>query len=144
MGAEERRHCKHTNGERNQNQYSRSVGDIRRDMEGHHYAEKSSVFGINAQELAALQKNGLVTRPREFNPSLDRFQVLASPWSVMRFLGSEFGYLVACMPTLGQVQSAAGERKTCIYTMRRYTAVEDSNAVTQADKQVAVKCFIGK
>ena len=32
------------------------VGDIRRDMEGHHYAEKCSVFGINATELAALQR----------------------------------------------------------------------------------------
>ena len=32
------------------------VGDVRRDMEGHHYAEKCSVFGINATELAALQR----------------------------------------------------------------------------------------
>eukprot|EP00090_Calanus_glacialis_P038432 TRINITY_DN67069_c0_g1_i1.p1 TRINITY_DN67069_c0_g1~~TRINITY_DN67069_c0_g1_i1.p1 ORF type:complete len:114 (-),score=24.67 TRINITY_DN67069_c0_g1_i1:120-461(-) len=95
------------------------VGDIRRDMEGHHYAEKCSVFGINATELAALQRNGLVTRPREFNPTSDRFQVLASPWSVMRFLGSEFGYAIPVMPIGGLVQSDAGERRTCIFTLQR-------------------------
>ena len=32
------------------------VGDLRRDMEGHHYAEKCSVFGINEKELQILQQ----------------------------------------------------------------------------------------
>ena len=108
------------------------VGDVRRDMEGHHYAEKCSVFGISAEELKVLHRyfkrwwhwwrfaelwqfhgvcwifwqlcciclhddkgtidcehwqtwvlafamkccsNGLVTRPREFSQSTDRYQV---------------------------------------------------------------------
>ena len=32
------------------------VGDVRRDMEGHHYAEACSVFGISEAELAALHR----------------------------------------------------------------------------------------
>ena len=32
------------------------VGDVRRDMEGHHYAEKCSVFGISAEELKVLHR----------------------------------------------------------------------------------------
>ena len=32
------------------------VGDVRRDMEGHHYAEKCSVFGVSKEELEALQE----------------------------------------------------------------------------------------
>ena len=32
------------------------VGDVRRDMEGHHYAEKCSVFGISAEELDVLHR----------------------------------------------------------------------------------------
>merc|ERR1719186_2306749 len=87
------------------------VGDIRRDMEGHHYAEKCSVFGINATELAALQRNGLVTRPREFNPTSDRFQVLASPFLVMKLLSEYFGYIVDVCPIEGRVQSSARELK---------------------------------
>ena len=51
----------------------------------------------------------------------------------MRFLGSEFGYLVACMPTLGQVQSTTGERKTCIYTMQRYTTVQDNVSIIKGN-----------
>ena len=33
------------------------VGDVRRDMEGHHYAEKCSVFGISAEELKVLHRS---------------------------------------------------------------------------------------
>ena len=51
------------------------VGDVRRDMEGHHYAEKCSVFGLDAAELAALQRAGLVTRPRSHELTTDRYQV---------------------------------------------------------------------
>merc|ERR1711872_51045 len=100
------------------------VGDLRRDMEGHHYAETCSVFGISDTELTSLHRNGLVTRPRQFSPTVDRFQVLSSPWSVMRYLG-EHGYMLACMPTLGQVQSAAGERKTVVYTLQAFKYIED-------------------
>ena len=32
------------------------VGDLRRDMEGHHYAEKCSVFGLSQEELEVLQR----------------------------------------------------------------------------------------
>ena len=32
------------------------VGDIRRDMEGHHYAEQCSIFGMNEEELLAIQR----------------------------------------------------------------------------------------
>ena len=32
------------------------VGDLRRDMEGHHYAEKCSVFGLSQEELEGLQR----------------------------------------------------------------------------------------
>ena len=37
------------------------VGDVRRDMEGHHYAESCSVFGINQQELEGLQRSDNIT-----------------------------------------------------------------------------------
>ena len=87
------------------------------------------------------------------------FQVVASPWSVMRFLGENFGYNLPSMPMIGEtrwyissyqicytyishktknqnkitfgvsenifsgrVQSSAGERNTCIYTLqKKYT-----------------------
>merc|ERR1712013_320484 len=97
------------------------VGDIRRDMEGHHYAEKCSVFGINATELAALQRHGIVTRPREFNPTSDRFQALASPFRVMKLLSEYFGYTVDNCPIEGRVNSEAGERRTCIYTLQSHS-----------------------
>ena len=32
------------------------VGDVRRDMEGHHYAERCSVFGVDREELEALHR----------------------------------------------------------------------------------------
>ena len=32
------------------------VGDLRRDMEGHHYAEKCSVFGLSQEELEVLHR----------------------------------------------------------------------------------------
>ena len=32
------------------------VGDLRRDMEGHHYAEKCSVFGLSQEELEVIQR----------------------------------------------------------------------------------------
>merc|ERR1719481_36576 len=95
------------------------VGDVRRDMEGHHYAEKCSVFGINSQELQAIQSQGLVTRPREFSGATDRYQVLSSPWSVIRVLGVEFGYYLPVMPTGGLVGSDNGERRTCIFTLQK-------------------------
>ena len=77
-------------------------------------------------------------------------QVVASPWSVMRVLGENCGYNLPSMPMIGilnlnfnlvkqpeeifghfcgwnisfsgRVQSAAGERNTCIYTLqKKYT-----------------------
>merc|ERR1711971_1201265 len=77
------------------------VGDVRRDMEGHHYAEKCSVFGISAEELKVLHSNGLVTRPREFSQSTDRYQVDQCP-------------IETC------VSSDAGERRTCIFTLQSH------------------------
>ena len=32
------------------------VADVHRHMEGHHYAQWSSVFGISAEEFSALQQ----------------------------------------------------------------------------------------
>ena len=73
------------------------VGDVRREMSGHHYAEvlKSkpqgsriyilispwispqicSVFGINGEELSTLQDQGLETRPKKYDAAVDRYQV---------------------------------------------------------------------
>merc|ERR1719397_372276 len=94
------------------------VGDVRRDMEGHHYAEKCSVFGLDAAELAALQRAGLVTRPRSHEITTDRYQVLASPFTVMKILSENFGYTVPVCPIEGRVSGDAGERRTCIFTIQ--------------------------
>ena len=69
------------------------VGDVRREMSGHHYAEVlqskpqiqdlynlifpqiCSVFGINGEELSTLHDQGLETRPKKYDAAVDRYQV---------------------------------------------------------------------
>jgi len=102
------------------------VGDVRRDMDGHHYAEICSVFGINQEELETIQSHGLETKPKKYDLKKDRYQVFSSPWGVMRILGVNFGYKVPTMPMIGLVNTEktpgfrpAGERRTCIFTLER-------------------------
>jgi len=102
------------------------VGDVRRDMDGHHYAEICSVFGINQEELETIQSHGLETKPKKYELKKDRYQVFCSPWKVMRILGLNFCYKVPTMPMIGLVNTEikpgirpAGERRTCIFTMER-------------------------
>ena len=54
------------------------VGEVRRDMEGHHYAELCSVFGLDSEEFRCLQTAGIKIRPAHFeknDKSEDRYQV---------------------------------------------------------------------
>ena len=51
------------------------VGEVRRDMEGHHYAEVSSVFGLDSEEFRCLQQAGVKMKPAQFDKAADRFQV---------------------------------------------------------------------
>ena len=67
------------------------VGDVRRDMDGHHYAEICSVFGVNQEELETIQRSnsldkifyvnqgfpshGLETKPKKYDSKKDRYQV---------------------------------------------------------------------
>ena len=54
------------------------VGEVRRDMEGHHYAEVCSVFGLDSEEFRCLQTAGIKIRPAHFeknDKSEDRYQV---------------------------------------------------------------------
>ena len=44
--------------------------------QGHHYAEISSVFGLDQSEFECLKQAGLVIKPAKFEKSKDRFQVL--------------------------------------------------------------------
>jgi len=94
------------------------VGDVRREMGGHHYAEVCSVFGISAEELSTLHREGLESKPKKYTPGTDRYQVLASPFRVMKIMSEYFGYTVPVCPIEGQVQSDAGERRTCIFTIQ--------------------------
>merc|ERR1712241_599596 len=94
------------------------VGDVRREMMGHHYAEKCSVFGLSSEELSTLQEQGLETKPRRYDPSTDRYQILGSPYKVMKILSEYFGYLVPTCPIDGQVFPDAGEKRTCIFTLQ--------------------------
>merc|ERR1712066_575411 len=104
------------------------VGDVKRDMDGHHYAEICSVFGINQEELETIQSHGLETKPKKYDLKKDRYQVFCSPWRIMRILGLNFGYKVPTMPMIGLVNTEinqasgfrpAGERRTCIFTLER-------------------------
>lgn len=95
------------------------VGDVHRHMEGHHYADKSCVFGLSREEVEAVQAAGLVTRPRQHTETQDRYQVLASPWSVMRVLAMKFGYEIPVMPIGGLINCDSGERRTCIFTVQK-------------------------
>jgi len=95
------------------------VCDVHRHMEGHHYAEISSIFGINQDEFECLRDRGLKLKPSKFEKSQDRFQVHCSPWTVMRHLAHQFGYEIPVMPIGGLIQSDAGERRTCVFTIQR-------------------------
>jgi len=95
-------------------------------MGGHHYAEVCSVFGISAEELSTLHREGLESKPKKYTPGTDRYQVMTSPWRVMRLLGVTFGYQVPTMPMIGLVKTEilpgsrpAGERRTCIFTLQK-------------------------
>ena len=44
--------------------------------QGHHYAEISSVFGLDQSEFECLKQAGLVIKPAKFEKSKDRFQVV--------------------------------------------------------------------
>merc|ERR1712241_631256 len=74
-------------------------------MDGHHYAEICSVFGINQEELETIQSHGLETKPKKYDLKKDRYQVFSSPWGVMRILGVHFGYKVPTMPMIGLVNT---------------------------------------
>merc|ERR1711953_636291 len=91
------------------------VGDVRREMGGHHYAEICSVFGISGEELSTLQEQGLETKPKKYDSGVDRYQVLGSPFKVMKILSEYFGYIVPVCPIDGQVFPDAGEKRTCIF-----------------------------
>merc|ERR1712066_705699 len=94
------------------------VGDVKRDMDGHHYAEICSVFGINQEELETIQSHGLETKPKKYDLKKDRYQVLGSPFKVMKILSEGFGYSIPVCPIEGLVQSDAGDRRTCIFTIQ--------------------------
>ena len=51
------------------------VCDVHRHMEGHHYAEISSVFGLDQTEFDCLKNAGLQIKPSKYEKSKDRFQV---------------------------------------------------------------------
>ena len=51
------------------------VADVHRHMEGHHYAEVSSVFGLDSEEFRSLQQAGVKIKPAQFEKAADRFQV---------------------------------------------------------------------
>merc|ERR1712235_163170 len=94
------------------------VGDVRREMSGHHYAEVCSVFGINSEEFTCMKNEGMEIKPKKFSDDVDRYQVLSSPFKVMKILSEYFGYTVPVCPIEGQVKSDAGERRTCIFTIQ--------------------------
>merc|ERR1712223_1020770 len=96
------------------------VADVHRHMEGHHYAEVSSVFGLDSEEFLCLQQAGVKIKPAQFEKAADRFQVHCSPWTIMRHLGTNFGYVIPVMPIGGLVESSnAGERRTCVFTIQK-------------------------
>ena len=51
------------------------VADVHRHMEGHHYAEVSSVFGLDSEEFLCLQQAGVKIKPAQFEKATDRLQV---------------------------------------------------------------------
>merc|ERR1712098_144162 len=97
------------------------VGDVRRDMEGHHHSQGCSVFGLSKEEVAVIHSEGLVTRPKDYNPAIDRFQVSGSPFRVMNLLAKNFGYTVDSCPIEDRGLKRSGERRTCIYTLQAYS-----------------------
>ena len=44
-------------------------------LQGHHYAEITSVFGLDMEEFDCLKNAGLKIKPSKFERSEDRFQV---------------------------------------------------------------------
>lgn len=57
------------------------VGDVRRDMEGHHYAERCSVFGITEEELGCLHRcSSFSTIPSNTNALTMATSTPASTW----------------------------------------------------------------
>ena len=63
------------------------VCDVVRERENDYMCDKTCVFGIDADEHAALAAAAEV-RPVVFDVAANRFVVMCNPWTVMRVLGA--------------------------------------------------------
>jgi hypothetical protein len=95
------------------------VFDAKRNADNDYSAPKSSVFGLNAKEHKVFKEQNVEVMPREFTPEATRYQMNASPWRVMRILGS-IGYQISVPPIGGRVQTF-GEKRTGVYTLVKYS-----------------------
>ena len=93
------------------------VADVRRDLENDHSCSKCSVFGINKQEYDTISQKFRMIPQNYRDDHTDRYFVHCSPWQAMRILGENFGYALTVTPLHGRIESASGERRTCVWTM---------------------------
>lgn len=102
------------------------VADVKRDQESDFVCRKCCVYGINEEEYNAIQAKFPIN-PRQFSWEANRFVVHANPWSVMRILAEAYGYHYTVTPLGGRVESATGERRTCVWSLE--TGRHRANAV---------------
>ena len=63
------------------------------------------------------------------------FQVVASPWSVMRFLGENFGYNLPSMPMIGETRGYISSYQIC-YTFISHKPKQKQNNVWMSGKHL--------
>ena len=74
-------------------------------------------LGISAEEYEVFaEQHGIEVLPKQFSPDAHRYLMMASPFRVMRVLGS-MGYRIPVTPAGGRVPTATGERRMGVYTL---------------------------
>ena len=93
------------------------VADVRRDLENDYGCNKCCIFGISRIEYETITKKFRIV-PTQFSEEyIDRYVVNSNPWSIMRIMGENFGYILTVTPLQGRIEGPTGERRTCIWTM---------------------------
>jgi len=106
------------------------VFDSRRNAEGDFDLNRCTVFGINKEEHTIISvRHSLEIFPREFINSTGggggpkRYRVHASPWRVMRILGS-LGYQIPVTPAGLRIKLSTREGRQAVYTLTKTSFVQ--------------------
>ena len=127
-------------------------------LQGHHYAEITSVFGLDREEFDCLTNAGLKIKPSKFEKSEDRFQVVASwfkqivvqtfkpiqihcsPWTIMRHLSYTFGYELPSMPIGGEMITLLKPDKLWLNRSYKFGGWGEENLHLYNSEKIALQC----